>query len=490
MSILRKGRFASSMNEEAMRFTSSMGWDRWLFEQDINVDRAHVVMLHKMRHISKKEAASILAGLEVLEGQGFDQLPEGEDVHESIESALTAQIGEVGGKMHTARSRNDEVATCLRMAVRDELLSMLHTLAALRSLLLSIAGKHTLTLMPGFTHLQHAQPTTLAHYMLAHEQALSRDSDRVLDCLRRVNLCPLGSAAFASTSFKIDRALTSELLGFDAPLENTMDAVSSRDFAIEALCCASMLMLDTSRLFEELVLWSTLEFAFVQLPDAYTSTSSIMPQKKNPDVAEVGRAKSGTVVGQLVAFIMITKALAQSYNRDLQEGTPHLLGGLKETHSTLKMCSEMVEHCVFDTERMRKTAPLSFACATELANTLTRECNIPFRHAHSIVGGLARENLYEPRLKDIDRIATELLGYPLSEKGLEEQDIEGALELMSCVERYANLGGPSPKSTKESIRRAKRRMSAHRRALAKREKSIRAARTALEQECKSIMGAV
>ncbi|MHC1570780.1 MAG: argininosuccinate lyase [Methermicoccaceae archaeon] len=489
MSILRRGRFASPMSGEVMAFTSSMGWDARLFEHDISVDKAHVVMLYRMGHLSRDEAASILRGLMSIEQAGFEHLPEAEDVHEAVESALISQIGDVGGKMHTARSRNDEVATCLRMVVRDELATMLHSALILREQLLSVARDHTETIMPGFTHLQHAQPTTLAHHMLAHEQALSRDCERVLDCIRRVNVCPLGAGAFASTSFRIDRGLTSELLGFDAPLENSMDAVSSRDFAIEALFCATMLMLDLSRMLEELVLWSTQEFAFVQLPDELTSTSSIMPQKKNPDVAEIGRAKSGTLLGELVALITIVKALPQSYSRDLQEGTPHLIAGLTDAHLTLNVCSKMLRGAAFDTERMRTLAPQGFACATELANTLVRKANIPFRHAHSIVGALAREGTYAPTLADIDRASTELLGYPLSDRGLEAADVGGALEPASCVERYSNLGGPSPQSTRESIRRAERLVELHRSALTSVQERTRTARARLERECRDILGA-
>jgi len=489
MSILRRGRFTSPMEEHVMVFTSSMGWDGWLFPHDLDVDRAHVVMLHKMGHISTEEAAHILSGLKEIEEQGFDGLPEAEDVHEAIESMLLVRVGEVGGKMHTARSRNDEVATCLRMAVREELLAMLHALLKLRDVLLGIAGEHCHTIMPGFTHLQHAQPTTLAHHMLAHEQAFSRDCERILSCLSRVNVCPLGSGAFASTSFEIDRKLTSELLGFDAPLENTMDAISSRDFAIEAVGCASMVMLNLSRLCEELVIWSTSEFSLVELPDAYTSTSSIMPQKKNPDVAEIARAKSGTVVGELMSLMMIVKGLPLSYNRDLQEATPHIMLGLRETLLALDVCTKMLDGAVFNTERMRELSPVGFACATELANTLVRRTGIPFRLAHSIVGMLAREGKEHPTASDIDRIALEVMGRPLSEMGLEPSDVEGSLDVFSCVQRHAGLGGPSPKSTKEAIQRARKLLESHDRAVRDVEAQMRAAELMLKKACNAIMDA-
>jgi len=489
MSILRRGRFTSPMDEHVMAFTSSMQWDSWLFPHDLDVDRAHVVMLHRMGHISTEDAARILTGLKEIEEQGFDGLPEAEDVHEAVESALVARVGEVGGRMHTARSRNDEVATCLRMAVREEMLAMLHALIELRDGLLSIAAEHRHTIMPGFTHLQHAQPTTLAHHMLAHEQALSRDCERMLDCLSRLNVCPLGSAAFASTSFEIDRELTSKLLGFDAPLENTMDAISSRDFAIEAVGCASMVMLNLSRLCEELVIWSTSEFSLVQLPDAYTSTSSIMPQKKNPDVAEIARAKSGTVVGELMSLMMIVKGLPLSYNRDLQEANPHIMRALKETLFTLKVCIGMLEGAVFNTERMRELSPAGFACATELANTLVRCTGIPFRHAHSIVGALAREGKEHPTPSDIDRIALEVMGKPLSEMGLEPSDVQGALDIFSCVQRHAGTGGPSPESTKGAIQRARGLLEAHKRAVREVEERVHTARLMLKEACNTIMGA-
>ncbi len=280
--ILRRGRLEVAQGEEILRYTSSMEADRRIFEADIAVDLAHTVMLREQGIISKEDGSKILGGLLRIRDEGMEKLDFSyEDIHISLESRLIDMVGEdVGGRMHSGRSRNDEVATCIRLALREDLAGLLEEIYALRNTLLILAEKHINTLMPGFTHLQHAQPTTFAHHLCAHEAALDRDFDRALDAFSRVNLCPLGAAAFASTGFNLNRKRTQELLGFEGLLENSMDAVSSRDFLIECASVFTNLMINLSRMAEELVIWSSSEFSFIELDDMYASTSSIMPQKK------------------------------------------------------------------------------------------------------------------------------------------------------------------------------------------------------------------
>jgi len=296
--ILRRGRLEVAQGEEILRYTSSMEADRRIFEADIAVDLAHTVMLSEQGIISKEDGSKILSGLLRIRDEGMEKLDFSyEDIHISLESRLIDMVGEdVGGRMHSGRSRNDEVATCIRLALREDLAGLLEEIYALRNTLITLAEKHINTLMPGFTHLQHAQPTTFAHHLCAHEAALGRDFDRTLDAFSRVNLCPLGAAAFASTGFNLNRKRTQELLGFGSLLENSMDAVSSRDFLIECASVFTNLMINLSRMAEELVIWSSSEFSFIELDDMYASTSSIMPQKKNPDTAELMRGKTGVAV--------------------------------------------------------------------------------------------------------------------------------------------------------------------------------------------------
>ena len=294
--ILRRGRLAAKAKEVNV-FTSSVQADRWIFPSDLLVDRAHTVMLAKQGIIAKDDAAAILKALAAIEKEGVEavDIPSFEDVHMAIESRLIKAVGEnAGGRMHSGRSRNDEVATCIRISARKELLGLMADLLELRSALLDIAKDNTDTIMPGFTHLQHAQPTTLAHHMLAHVSALDRDFERLLDAWKFVNICPLGSAAFASTGYPLDRDYTAKLLGFDRPMDNSMDGVAARDFILDLASRLAIIEVDLSRLADELVLWSTSEFGFVELSDTYASTSSIMPQKKNPDVLELVRGRSGT----------------------------------------------------------------------------------------------------------------------------------------------------------------------------------------------------
>ncbi len=459
--ILRRGRLESVPDEEIMKYTSSLKADRWIFDADILVDFAHTVMLAEQGIIKRSDSNSILKGLLQVKEEGIDQLDHSyEDIHIALEARLIDLVGEdVGGRMHSGRSRNDEVATCIRLRLREELLKMMEELLHLRAVLLDIAEKHRETMMPGYTHLQHAQPTTMAHHMMAHQQAFGRDLERVIDCFARVNRSPLGAAAFASTGFNINREKTRELLGFNEIIENSMDAVSSRDFLIETASVISCLMINLTRVAEELVVWSSTEFSFIELSDQYASTSSIMPQKKNPDTAELLRGKSGVATGSLMALLTICKGLPLSYNRDLQEATPHIWNSVQTCRASLRITAGMLATMKINTNVLAEQSVTGFTTATELADTLVRECDIPFRTAHQIVGQLAKAE-HEPTMADVEAAGKEILGESLTEYGLTEQIVREALDPMLNIKRRNNTGGPNPEEIGNSIMRVKEQLSA------------------------------
>jgi argininosuccinate lyase len=484
--ILRRGRFKVDAAENVKQFTASIKADEWIFQADIMVDKAHVIMLKERGIISNLECATILRALSKIErlGKGALNLSKYEDVHIAIESHLIKEIGEeIGGKMHVARSRNDEVAACIRIALRDELLALIVDLLNLRKTLVKKAEQHVYTLMPGFTHLQHAQPTTLAHHLLAHADALKRDFDRLIQAYPRVNLNPLGSAALASTGFDIDRKLTAKLLGFDGLIENSMDAVSTRDFAIEVLSALANLMINLSRISEELIIWSAPEFNFIELSEEYASTSSIMPQKKNPDVLELVRAKTGTVAGSLLAVIAICKALPMSYNRDLQEVTPHLLTALNIARASARICSGAIKTLQVNINRMQEMAASSFTAATELADTIVRACNISFRTAHQIVGAIAREK-GEITLEKLDTAALKVIGRKLSSIGLTEELLKRALDIKWNIEVRRGRGGPAPAEVMRMILDRKKTLSNDNKLARNKIRKIEKAKLELEQRAK------
>jgi len=452
--VVRRGRLAGERDSDMQEFLSSMDADRYIAEADLHVDIAHVLMLDRQKINERKTTKQILKVLVKLADKG---IPEDvfddrfEDVHAGIEALVIEAAGpEAGGRMHMARSRNDEVATCIRIALREKLLFQMVLIAGLRDILLDLAEKHTESIMPGFTHLQHAQPTTLAHHLLSYEQAFGRDFDRLKDAYTRVNKCPLGAAAFASTGYPIDREYTASLLGFDALVENSMDAVATRDFALEVLADLSIHMANTSRLCEELVIWSTSFVKFVEMDDTYCSTSSIMPQKKNPDTAEIMRAKTGTVFGSLAAAFTITKGLPMSYNRDLQELTPNLWRGVHSAGISTWVLLGMLETAKFDTKRMREEAGKGFSTATELADTLVRSYDIPFRTAHSIVGRAVQKGSLT--LAMLEKAAAEVApGTSLKKMGLTQKEINEVLDAGYSVAIRDIIGGPAPKATKKAI---------------------------------------
>ncbi|MHC1631931.1 MAG: argininosuccinate lyase [Methanotrichaceae archaeon] len=444
--LLRNGRLGK-ISDDVLEFVSSRDDDKWIFEADLLVDRAHLVMLKEQGLIAQEECSQIIDALDQITES---ELGEGEDVHEAIEAELISRIGEIGGKMHTGRSRNDEVATCIRMVLREEILFLMESLNSLTKTLVNLASYHTDTIVPGFTHLQHAQPTTLAHHLLAHADAFFRDLERLKDCYSRVNKNPLGAAAFASTGFEIDRYRTSELLGFDELVENSMDAVSTRDFVLEAISDLAILMTNLSRLAEELILWSTSEFGYLDIDDLFASTSSIMPQKKNPDTAELIRGKTGSVIGCLMAAFTICKALPMSYNRDLQEVTPNLWRSMSLTRSAVRIMTGCLSTAKFRIDRLESSTGTGFSTATELADSLVRVIGIPFRTAHQIVGALAAQS-ESPTIDDLDKTADRIADIKPSEMGFDKEKLETALNPRRNVALRTRPGGPAPSETAQMV---------------------------------------
>ena len=383
------GRFTEATNQLVEEFTASVPYDWRLYPYDIAGSRAHAAMLAKTGIITKKDSARIIRGL----GDVLKELVSGsfsfsialEDIHMNIESRLIEKIGPVGGKLHTARSRNDQVALDIRMYLRDEIAEIHDLLGALQKVLVGLADMHRDVVLPGYTHLQRAQPVLLGHHLLAYYEMFERDRDRLTDCFRRVNILPLGAGALAGTVLPIDRRFVARQLGFSGLCENSMDAVSDRDFAIEFAADCAQIMMHLSRLCEELVIWSSAEFGFITLPDAFTTGSSIMPQKKNPDVAELARGKTGRVYGSLMALLTIMKGLPLAYNRDMQEDKEPLFDAGDTVTLSLAVLAEMLKGIEVRREVMRRAAGDGFITATDLADYLVRK-GMPFRQAHEVVG--------------------------------------------------------------------------------------------------------
>lgn len=460
--ILRRGRIRGVRPLEVDQYTSSVNADKWIFEADLRVDKAHVVMLVEQGIIPLEDGLAIIERLDEIERIGYEEATKGsfEDIHVAIETRLIEALGEdVGGRMHTARSRNDEVATCIRFALRRQLVGLLDELLGLMKVLHARSLEYLDAIMPGYTHTQHAQPVTLAHHLMAHFDSFERDFERISDVYKRVNLSPLGAGALATTGFPINRFRTAELLGFDGLIENSMDAVSSRDFVIETISCLAILATHLSRLAEELVLWSSLEFNYAELPDEYSSTSSIMPQKKNPDTMELTRAKACRVYGDLIAALAMLKALPLTYNRDLQEVTPRLWDSVETVRSMLKIMSGALRGVKFKTGVMRARASEGFSTATELADLLVRKKGLAFRTAHMIVGALVSEALsrgLKPEQVDgrlLDEVSVKVYGKPMN---LSDDEVKEALTPSKCVEARKVIGGPSPETVREALERRRR----------------------------------
>ncbi|WP_147146513.1 argininosuccinate lyase, partial [Oceanithermus desulfurans] len=422
------GRFAVETDKLAEAFNNSLGFDRRLWREDLDGSRAHARMLAKQGILSEEEARTILEGLdriqEEIEAGTFPWRDEYEDVHMNIEARLTELVGEVGGKLHTARSRNDQVATDLRLWLRRALGEAVDAQQQLARVLVAEAERHLEppVILPGYTHLQRAQPLLLSHWFMAYYEMLARDTTRVLDALFRMDASPLGAAALAGTSFPIDRHFTAEQLGFSGPMRNSLDAVASRDFVLEALSAVAIGQLTLSRLAEELVLYSSFEFGFVTLPDAFATGSSIMPQKKNPDIPELIRAKAGRTIGDLVTLLTVVKGLPLAYNKDLQEDKEPVFDALDTYTSSLKLMAALLPGLVWHPEVTKRAAAGGFALATDLADYLTRK-GLPFRQAHAVVGRIVRKLQEEGR--DLDDLSLEEL------RSFSDRFDEDALTLLS-----------------------------------------------------------
>jgi argininosuccinate lyase len=452
------GRFNEPTDAFVEAFTASVAFDRRLYRYDIDGSLAHAAMLARQGILTEAERDAITEGLtrirERIEAGGFEWSIPLEDVHMNIEAALTADVGEAGKKLHTGRSRNDQVATDVRLYLRAEIDEVRGAIVRLQEALLDLAEREADTILPGFTHLQVAQPVTFGHHMMAWFEMLERDRERLADCRGRVNVMPLGAAALAGTTFPIDRAFTAGLLGFERPAENSLDAVSDRDFVIEFSAAAAILMMHLSRFSEELVLWSSAQFGFVELSDGFCTGSSIMPQKKNPDVPELVRGKTGRIFGHLMGLLTLMKGQPLAYNKDNQEDKEPLFDTVDNLKGSLKVFADMMERLTCDRGRMRAAASQGFATATDLADYLVRK-GMPFRDAHEVVGKAVALGVREGR--DLSELTLEELR---QFSALLAEDVFAVLTLEGSVAARDHIGGTAPGRVREAIARARERMSA------------------------------
>jgi argininosuccinate lyase len=451
------GRFSEPVAELVKRYTASVSFDKRLAEFDIQGSLAHARMLHAVGVLSKNDLADIERGMagildEIRQGK-FAWSIDLEDVHLNIEKRLTDLVGDAGKRLHTGRSRNDQVATDIRLYLRAAIDEMLALMAAFQARLLDLADQHVDTLMPGFTHLQVAQPVSFAHHLMAYYEMLGRDTSRFADCRKRLNLLPLGAGALAGTTFPIDRERVAKELGFDGICENSIDAVSDRDFAIEFCACAALIMTHLSRLSEELILWMNPRFGFVRLADRFCTGSSMMPQKKNPDVPELVRGKTGRVNGHLVGLLTLMKGQPLAYNKDNQEDKEPLFDTVDTLGATLRIYAEMVGGISVDKEAMRRAAKEGYATATDLADYLVKK-GMPFREAHEVVARAVRRAVE----KDVDLAqlgVNELRQF----SNLIDADVIDKLSLEGSLAARDHIGGTAPKQVRAAIARARQRLT-------------------------------
>jgi len=471
-SVVRRDRFSGG---PARSFLSSLADDERIFAADLAVDRAHVVMLAEQDIVGDDTAGEILAALDDIESAGHADLPDGEDVHEAIESAVIDRVGPDGGKMHTARSRNDEVATCIRYRLRADLLELIETTVEARGQLLETAAQHTETVMPGYTHLQPAQPTTVAHWLASYEQALQRDTERLLDAYERVNQNPLGSAAFAGTPFDVDRERTAELLGFESVLSNSMDASATRDFLVETTSAVATLATNLSGLAEDVIVMASK--GHVDLADDYSSTSSIMPQKKNPDTLELVRGHTGDATAGLSGLLTNLKGQPRAYNRDLQRAGRHAWDAIDSVTESVAVATGAVATAEWPAEELEAAATEGFSTATGVADLLAM-AGVPFRTAHEVVAeaasGIEGTDADAPDYDTIAAVAEDVLGDPLSEY-VERSAVEAALDPTESVAMRDSQGGPAPEAVNAQLSVAQDTLAVDREALATRRETVSSA---------------
>ncbi len=451
MADLWGGRFTKATDQDVFDFNASISFDERLYKHDIIGSIAHVKMLGKQGIIPKEEAALIKKGLKGilldLENGTLEITPDHEDIHSFVEATLIDRIGDAGKKLHTGRSRNDQVALDMKLYTRDEIDMISDLLHELECTLLDIIRENTETYMPGFTHLQKAQPVTLSHYMAAYMEMFLRDSARLIDIRKRMNVCPLGAGALAGTTYPLNREMVARDLGFDSATFNSMDSVSDRDYLIELLSALSTIMMHLSRFSEELIIWNSNEYRFVEMDDAFSTGSSIMPQKKNPDIAELVRGKTGRVYGDLMSLLTTMKGLPLAYNKDMQEDKEVAFDAFDTVKNCLHLFTGMLKTITFHKDIMEKSAMMGFTNATDAADYLVKK-GMPFRDAHSVIGSLvlkciekncAIEDLSIEELKEICPAF--------------DEDIYEAISLKTCVNRRLTKGAPSESAVNEAIRR-------------------------------------
>ncbi|WGZ90535.1 MAG: argininosuccinate lyase [Candidatus Thiocaldithrix dubininis] len=447
------GRFSESTDAFVEEFTASINFDKRLYKHDIQGSRAHAQMLGKVGILNNNEVEQILSGLDAIEKMADNGELEWkvslEDVHMNIEARLTDRIGIAGKKLHTGRSRNDQVATDVRLWLREQVDGISHELRRLQRALVEVAEREVDTILPGFTHLQVAQPITFGHHMLAWFEMLQRDWERLQDCRKRINVMPLGAAALAGTTYPIDRDYTAQLLGFDRPARNSLDAVSDRDFAIEFNAAAALIMMHLSRFSEELIIWTSAQFDFIRLPDRFCTGSSIMPQKKNPDVPELVRGKSGRVFGHLFALLTLMKSQPLAYNKDNQEDKEPLFDTVDTLLGSLRAFADMMPHVQPKKDKMRQAAMQGFSTATDLADYLVRK-GLPFRDAHEVVGKAVALGVATQR--DLSAMT---LGELQSFSSVIEEDVFTVLTLEGSVAARDHLGGTAPNQVRKQVEIAK-----------------------------------
>lgn len=443
------GRFQKETNSLVNDFNASISFDARLYQQDIRGSIAHATMLGEQGIITKEESDNIIAGLQAIladvEAGKVEFSEDNEDIHMNIEALLTQRIGDDGKRLHTARSRNDQVAVDFRLYVKEEIPKIIAQVLDLEKVLIKKASENTQTVVSGYTHLQRAQPTTFAHYMMAYANMLRRDITRFEDCLERMDECPLGAGALATSTYPVNRQRTAELLGFKKPTENSLDSVSDRDYAIEFLSACSLLMMHLSRFSEEIILWCSWEFKYVDLDDAYSTGSSIMPQKKNPDVAELVRGKTGRVYGDLITLLTVMKGLPLAYNKDMQEDKEPVFDAIDTVEMCVPVFAAMLDSLTVRPKNMAKAAAGGFINATDCADYLAKK-GMPFREAYMIVGRLVNmciksgETLDTLTLRDFRAISK-----------LFDEDVYDALALKTCVNGRKVYGGPAEDEVKRQI---------------------------------------
>ncbi|MFZ5989992.1 MAG: argininosuccinate lyase [Bacillota bacterium] len=451
------GRFEKNTDKSVDDFNSSIRFDSRMYKQDILGSMAHAKMLGKCNIISEEDSLLIQNTLkeilkDIEEGRVQFEI-DAEDIHMNVEKILISRIGDVGKRLHTGRSRNDQVALDIRMYLKDEILEIKNMLVSLEETLIGLAEKNLDTILPGYTHLQRAQPITFAHHMMAYFQMFKRDLERLDDCYKRINIMPLGSGALASTTYPLDRHMVAKELGFDQITENSLDAVSDRDFVIELSSCLSIIMMHLSRFSEEVILWSSHEFAFVELDDAYSTGSSIMPQKKNPDVAELVRGKTGRVYGSLIALLTVMKSLPLAYNKDMQEDKEAVFDAVDTVKMCLPVFTRMIETMKVKKENMYKAAQGGFTNATDIADYLVKK-GIPFRNAHEIIGKMVLYCIENK--KAIDELSMEEFK---TFSSLIDKDVYEEISLSKCVSGRNLPGGPAVESIMSSIENGRKFLS-------------------------------